>query len=335
MTEKNDKTGAEQEESIVEISLAEQLITARERSGYTVDRAAAATRITGEFIVCLESGKYQKLPNLVFVRGFIKSLAKLYNTPHEPLLLSLEREIGDKKPAPAAVAPVSSRESQKATLVPPLDRGRKAKFEAPKVSEFSALSRGKKISIGIAAALAIVLVVVAQLPKHSDISPKQVTETVKQISVPAPITASNPLEEGSEVAALDSAATETTATSDLKSADGISGQTSTAAVEPGSPAETTVTAPPAISGLQELRVVANSPVRLRYKKDAEQWVAQDLKAETYTYQFKDGMQVMVYDAGAVEVFFNGKSLGNLGNKGRIRRLNFQTADLSKATAKKP
>lgn len=331
MTEKNDKIGTEHEEAVPEVTLAEQLIAARERSGYTVDRAAAATRITAEFISSLESGKYQKLPGIVFVRGFIKSLAKLYNTPAEPLIASLERENGEKKPAPAA-AVAANRETQKATLVPPLDRGRKAKVEAPKETEASGLGLGKKVAYGIAAAVALILVVViAQQPKRSDVA--QNTATPQETKVVPPVqTAPVVIPETAVPTEQTTAAVTPGAT--VPTAATATQESTQAVTEPGQNSAATVTAP-ITGGLQELRVVARNPVRLRYKKDAEQWVTQDLKPDTHTFQFKDSLQVMVYDAAAVDVFFNGKSLGNLGTKGRIRRLNFQTADLSKATAKKP
>ena len=47
---------------------------ARESSGFTVERAAMATRISQPFIEALERDDFDKLPGAVFGRGFIRNL---------------------------------------------------------------------------------------------------------------------------------------------------------------------------------------------------------------------------------------------------------------------
>jgi hypothetical protein len=52
------------------------------------------------------------------------------------------------------------------------------------------------------------------------------------------------------------------------------------------------------------------------------WDTKNLDVGTYKYEFVDTAELLVFDASAVDIRFNGKSLGNLGTKGRVRRLSF-------------
>lgn len=79
--------------------------------------------------------------------------------------------------------------------------------------------------------------------------------------------------------------------------------------------------PVAFEQLIELKV--NAPVDIKVSLDGK-------KSERTTYAvgvtqltFRDRVELMIQDASAVEVSFNGKSLGILGNKGRKRRVFFQ------------
>lgn len=58
----------------------------REESGYTVERAAVATRISYPFIEALEESDLSKLPATVFGRGFIRNLCKVYGKEPETIL---------------------------------------------------------------------------------------------------------------------------------------------------------------------------------------------------------------------------------------------------------
>lgn len=48
----------------------------------------------------------------------------------------------------------------------------------------------------------------------------------------------------------------------------------------------------------------------------------ELKPDSYQFKFKQTADIMIYNAAAVDVRFNGRSLGSLGTAGRIRRLSF-------------
>jgi hypothetical protein len=92
---------------------------------------------------------------------------------------------------------------------------------------------------------------------------------------------------------------------------------------PSAASEAQAAQPPAASGAQTLEIVVSEPVRIKLDVDGGPPVTKELTPDTYKFTFTDHADMMVYDAGAVKISFNGRSLGSLGNKGRVRRLSFQ------------
>lgn len=82
-----------------------------------------------------------------------------------------------------------------------------------------------------------------------------------------------------------------------------------------------------VAGEQVLELVVTAPVRIRLDADRQATVTKELSPDTYRFTFGSKADLMVYDAGALTVLFNGKSLGSLGSKGRVRRLSFQAEPL--------
>lgn len=70
----------------------------------------------------------------------------------------------------------------------------------------------------------------------------------------------------------------------------------------------------------EIRV--KSPVEIKVKVDQRGWEQTEYRPDSYKINFKDQVNLMVQDASAIEVFYNGRSIGNLGGKGVVRRLSF-------------
>ena len=66
--------------------LSSKLLNRRMEMGLTVERVAMATKISMPFITALEEGKLDKLPELVFSRGFIRNMCKLYEIEAQPLV---------------------------------------------------------------------------------------------------------------------------------------------------------------------------------------------------------------------------------------------------------
>jgi cytoskeleton protein RodZ len=129
-----------------------------------------------------------------------------------------------------------------------------------------------------------------------------------------------------EVAALPSAASEPAAaqpTAPIAAPAAAAEIPATAA----SPAATEVAVAPAApaSGGQVLELLVSEPVRVRMDVDAGESVVKELTPDTYRFTFTDKADMLIYDAGAVKISFNGRPLGSLGSKGRVRRISFQAA----------
>ena len=50
----------------------------REKAGFSIDEVSVATRISHSYVEALENGDFEKLPGVVFVKGFVKNLIKTY-----------------------------------------------------------------------------------------------------------------------------------------------------------------------------------------------------------------------------------------------------------------
>lgn len=63
------------------------------------------------------------------------------------------------------------------------------------------------------------------------------------------------------------------------------------------------------------------PVKIRFK-GANGSKTMTLKPDTYQYPFATSLETLIFDASRVKISFNGKNLGNIGSKGRVRKLTF-------------
>ncbi len=74
------------------------------------------------------------------------------------------------------------------------------------------------------------------------------------------------------------------------------------------------------SGAQNITLVVVETAKVKIGFDGSSMKVIELKPETYRYQFNDRADLLIYDAGAIRIQYNGKDLGTLGQKGRIRRI---------------
>ncbi len=70
----------------------------------------------------------------------------------------------------------------------------------------------------------------------------------------------------------------------------------------------------------ELRV--KERLSMRINVDDRGWETSNYEPDTYQIKFKDKINLLVFDAAAVEVFFNGKITWQLRRQGKVRRLSF-------------
>lgn len=67
-----------------------QLMRARESKGYSQEYVAAKLHLRVKIIDCLEVDDYSQMPELVFIKGYLRSYAKLIGLEPEPLLAYLD-----------------------------------------------------------------------------------------------------------------------------------------------------------------------------------------------------------------------------------------------------
>ncbi len=80
---------------------------------------------------------------------------------------------------------------------------------------------------------------------------------------------------------------------------------------------------PVPAGAQSLEITVTRAVRVRVALDSGQSETKELKPDTYKLTFSDQANLLIYDAAALSISYNGRTLGDLGGKGRIRRLSFR------------
>jgi len=74
---------------------------------------------------------------------------------------------------------------------------------------------------------------------------------------------------------------------------------------------------------QVLEFKVSNPVEIRLTLDGKKVENTWFKTDSYRFTFNDKAELYLLDASEVDVSYNGKSLGVLGNKGRKRRIYFQ------------
>jgi cytoskeletal protein RodZ len=71
----------------------ELLRTAREKAGLTTSQVAEATKLKSDQIIAIESGQYEVFPAPVYLRGSIRTYAKVLKLESATLLRQLDAEL--------------------------------------------------------------------------------------------------------------------------------------------------------------------------------------------------------------------------------------------------
>lgn len=300
---------------------AQKLRGARERAGYSVEQLAYATKIMAQFIVCLEAGDFENVPGEVFVRGFVKSICKVLNEDSVELLALANKGYGVKKEK-LLVVPGSPGASRVRIGSERPER----KLNLDFLKDFKPLVMNKQFGMGVAGLAGIVLVGLllyglSALIKNSggnvgDLASKHDPVEIKIAAEPPPETpeATDVAEEATTVPPAEAGQAkkpDETHTNQADTAQSIkSAEAGTVATHYSAPGE------------QVLELKVKEAVNIRINIDKRGWENARYEPDTYTIKFVDDVNLLVFDAAAVDINFNGKSLGSLGSKGRVRRLSF-------------
>ena len=307
------------------VELGVMLREMREKAGYTVSSLAASTRITEEFILALEKGDLAKTPGDIFCRGFIKIISKSCGQdPQKYLALYLDII----KPNKEADDKLGAQKMHR--LNSGLNRVKGMDLSGARDKVFSFLkyllpsSIFSKISLrGWAFITGTILVLGLSVYGLFRLSQSTENETFSaKVSQPSQEEASVDEEDAEQLVQVPAPEEEVIVATDT--ATDLPNKIEEPAVEePTKPSvDETIGA-----GSEVLDLRIKKEVKIRIKVDKESWVTKTLPADTsIQYKFNDKVQLLVFDASALDLNFNGKSLGDLGEPGRIRRLSFVGKD---------
>jgi cytoskeletal protein RodZ len=317
----------------------------REEQGVSVESLSEITRISHVFIEALESGQFEKLPGRVFGRGFVQNIAKNFSVDPAPLIASF-CELWEASLAPSVLKveiknkPSSHRTEQflpmLATASSLIRRGAVAKVALP-VAAIGLFSY-------FVASRSLVQHALKNFPSNKhyvtnvkakplDLRPTAQPSLAVVESTGKPALAANvgeatdipsakALTSGESVskASLDQAELAPKKTSPSVDASGSIVLSNT----PENPQSAHLSIPASSENEQTLVLTVTDPVRIRLDVDQGPPVTRELQPDTYTFAFSKKADMLIYDAAAVKISFNGRSLGALGSKGRVRRLSFQS-----------
>lgn len=341
----------------------EELRKRRESLSLDLASLAQSTRINRPFLDALEAGAFERLPGQVFGRGFLRSVGKALNlTPEETVELitsydacwapktqeadCLKVQIKNKPyPAPSErVAGFVKRVvPSKSVFIGALSimllaGGGFAGYRAwPRVKQklVAMTVEGEKPTAKANKKVAAAEVTAAEAPASASV-PAAVAEAPAEVptAVSAAVAPEVPADEPDLATVVAEEPTPAAAPTVTEAPAVVpAGAVSVpVAAEPVASAPIAETAPvpaseaPQVasgSGDQVLELVVTEPVRVRMDMDDGQSQTRELAPQTYRFSFKDQADLLIYDAAALKISFNGRSLGTLGNKGRVRRLSFR------------
>lgn len=93
------------DEQADEMSVGEELRNAREHKGFKIPELAIRLRMSSQFIAALEDDVYSELPEAAYVRGYIRSYARLLDLPADRLIDKFNQSTGAGTKIIAAVRP--------------------------------------------------------------------------------------------------------------------------------------------------------------------------------------------------------------------------------------
>jgi len=294
------------------------LRSAREVSGFSAEELANSTRISVNFIKALEQGSFEELPGLVFGRGFIKNICKALNEPPQDYLEAFEFAVNEgKQEASAPQLKLTAKDSVANVRLKGDVTGAASRKERGATS-WKLMSSTHKLgnrSIWAVCAVMLVLGLVwlrmatltnePTLPEdliYSEIDLKTFeSDDVVELDIAAASEAAR-IAEGQEASSADHGEAR------LQDDAGV--------VEFSVSADMT-------RDDQVIEIIVKEDVRIRMAVDGGSWTTSELSPDRYQFRFEENVQLLVFDAAAVDISFNGVPLGSLGERGRVRRLSFE------------
>ncbi|MGC9359724.1 MAG: RodZ domain-containing protein [Anaerolineae bacterium] len=287
--------------------LGEKLRQAREEQGLSLADVEERTHIRRELLEALESGDYARLPEPVYVRGFVRGYAGALGLEPEPFLALVPREGHERHRPPQ---PVLDRPLQQPLLRPKTIR---------------------RIPLGLLGALALAAIVWWFVSTYYlqvdplaplDVSPLQST-TVPTATTPA------------RTATSQQAAPSSTSPPVV----GTGAEREPTPTPTSMPSPTTIsTASPTPSATPTVTATPNRGVEVRMRVDAVTWVRVTVDddepvdvllevGDDRVWRGRESIALLIGNAGGAYLTANGEELGYLGEDGEVVEIEFGPSDL--------
>jgi cytoskeleton protein RodZ len=300
-------------------SFGERLRREREMRGISLDEIATATKISARNLRALEDEKFQQLPGGIFNKGFVRAYAKFLGIDEEDIVAQYE---------------TASHETEAAREQKLQEEFSKAEFRKPKRND-SEISLEPKSQWGTIAAIVLIAALAYggynyyQRRRLEKLQQSQPTTVVSPAPVLPPSNTPTGSNTPNSVPSLGNSTSQPTETSATQHANEPKSEPARAATQKSAAAaEQTVTPTNATAENDSA-----TPIELKIKVNRESWVY--IKADGKTlvsttlqpgversFKATDKIEMVIGNAGGVEVSYNGKLVDNLNNAQDVRKIIF-------------
>ena len=323
-------------------SFGERLRREREMRGIGLDEIATATKISTRNLRALENEKFDQLPGGIFNKGFVRAYAKFLGIDQDQIVAEYE---------------TASQETEVAREQKLKEDFAKAEFRKQKKDSEQEISLEPKSQWGTIAVIVLIAAIgyggysyyqrrkldklqQAQTPPPVVLQPAPQTQPPSALNPASDTNAAGTTPTANAVAPNTATPSATATTGTAKPAEAAKPD-ATKPTAPGAPDATkpasqkteAVTTTPKSTTEQKPNTTAGPPFELKIKVNKESWVSIKADGKTLvngtlqpgterTFKATDKIDMILGNAGGVEVSYNGKPVENLNTGQDVRKLTF-------------
>lgn len=253
----------------------------RERQNLTVEDIEQGTSIRALYIEAIEAGEYDKLPGAIYTKGFIKNYAKFLNLDADAAAKEFANDMAELKAEADAEAAKAAAAAQVSTQQAEPVKPEKIATEKKRLGhsiEFESNGFSGKMIVAAVVLIAAIVGGIWAFMSNSDGEVAKVNPPVQTQAAPTEQPADNPT------------------------------PVANAAPQPPAPASDTVSVQARFNSRCWALVTVDGAV-------VEEGIIEG--GQTLSWEGKDNISFRLGNAGAVEFFQNGKSLGVTGAEGDV------------------
>jgi cytoskeleton protein RodZ len=301
-------------------AIGETLRRERLRRNLDLQQISQELKISPRFLDAIEAEQFNKLPGGVFAKSFVRQYARLMGLDEEEMAAEVQR-ILEPAPepvpqAPAILAPAPYAQLPRMHAWESVGDGKRFRWSSPLAS----------LALVVAAILISSGIYTWWQGRRSAVVP---AESATTVAAPAPAAQTPPVQ--SATAAAPKAATPVTPPAAVQP--GASGSADRGAPELVSPAVGSQSAAIAPASLQggagavagdpnapvQVQLTAEEPVWVRVRSGGKYLFSGTLEAnQTRTVDGAGTVELLLGNAGGMQITLNGKPIGSVGPKGQVR-----------------